>query len=46
MVSDIYVFDLETFKWEKVPQVEENIPQPRYFHSADACNFSHSFFAS
>ncbi|EJF63431.1 regulatory protein ral2 [Dichomitus squalens] len=36
MVSDIYQFDLETFKWEKVPQSpDDDIPQARYFHSAD-----------
>lgn len=38
MVSDIYMFDLETFKWEKVSQSsEDDIPQARYFHSADTC---------
>ncbi|CDO71476.1 hypothetical protein BN946_scf184909.g70 [Trametes cinnabarina] len=36
MVSDIYMFDLETFKWERVAQnPEDDIPQARYFHSAD-----------
>ncbi|KAI0670756.1 regulatory protein ral2 [Trametes maxima] len=36
MVSDIYMFDLETFKWEKVAQSsDDDIPQARYFHSAD-----------
>ncbi|KAI0070397.1 regulatory protein ral2 [Panus rudis PR-1116 ss-1] len=39
MVSDIYMFDLESFKWEKVQQSpEEDIPQARYFHSADTWN--------
>lgn len=38
MVSDIYMFDLESFRWEKVPQSpEDDIPQARYFHSADTC---------
>ena len=41
MVSDIYQFDLETFKWEKVPQSpEDDIPQARYFHSADTCTYA------
>ncbi|TFK68575.1 galactose oxidase [Pluteus cervinus] len=39
MVSDLYVFDLETFQWEKIPtSPEDDIPKPRYFHSADAWN--------
>ncbi|TCD70532.1 hypothetical protein EIP91_002878 [Steccherinum ochraceum] len=39
MVSDIYIFDLETFVWEKLAQPQEDdVPQPRYFHSADAWN--------
>ncbi|THH30717.1 hypothetical protein EUX98_g3452 [Antrodiella citrinella] len=39
MVSDIYIFDLETFVWEKLVQPpEDDIPQPRYFHSADTWN--------
>jgi len=38
MVSDLYVFDLETFVWEMIPYTPgDDIPQPRYFHSADAC---------
>ena len=38
MVSDIYMFDLETLRWEKIEQSpEDDIPQARYFHSADAC---------
>jgi len=38
MVSDLYVFDLETFHWEKIQAFpEDDIPKPRYFHSADAC---------
>ncbi|OSX59858.1 hypothetical protein POSPLADRAFT_1149894 [Postia placenta MAD-698-R-SB12] len=37
MVSDIYMFDLESFNWERLPQsAEDDIPQARYFHSADA----------
>ncbi|KAH9950594.1 regulatory protein ral2 [Amylocystis lapponica] len=36
MVSDIYMFDLETFDWERLVQhYEDDIPQARYFHSAD-----------
>ncbi|KAF8644403.1 hypothetical protein AX16_008464 [Volvariella volvacea WC 439] len=37
MVSDLYVFDLRSFKWEKIPpHPEDDIPRPRYFHSADS----------
>ena len=44
MVSDIYMFDLETFHWERLPQSpEDDIPQARYFHSADTCPFSNMF---
>lgn len=40
MVSDIYMFDLESFRWEKIAQSsEDDIPQARYFHSADTCTF-------
>lgn len=40
MVSDIYVFDLENFKWERIAQSpEDDIPQARYFHSADTCAY-------
>ncbi len=40
MVSDIYMFDLESFRWEKVAQSQEDdIPQARYFHSADTCTY-------
>ncbi|OBZ71369.1 Protein ral2 [Grifola frondosa] len=36
MVSDIYMFDLESFNWERLVQSpEDDIPQARYFHSAD-----------
>ncbi|KZT73774.1 galactose oxidase [Daedalea quercina L-15889] len=42
MVSDIYMFDLESFHWERLPQSqspEDDMPQARYFHSADTwCN--------
>ncbi|GLB38527.1 putative kelch motif containing protein [Lyophyllum shimeji] len=39
MVSDLYVFDLETFNWEKVPiSPEDDVPRARYFHSADTWN--------
>lgn len=40
MVSDIYMFDLETLKWERLVQdAEDDIPQARYFHSADTCKY-------
>ena len=40
MVSDIYMFDLETLRWEKIIQSpEDDVPQARYFHSADACAY-------
>ncbi|KIK57179.1 hypothetical protein GYMLUDRAFT_173135 [Collybiopsis luxurians FD-317 M1] len=39
MVSDLYAFDLESFVWEKIaPFPEDDIPKPRYFHSADTWN--------
>ena len=38
MVSDLYMFDLETFRWERMPaSPEDDIPRARYFHSTDAC---------
>ena len=38
MVSDLYVFDLETCHWDRIQvSPEDDVPQPRYFHSADAC---------
>lgn len=38
MVSDLFEFDLETFHWERIPTFpEDDIPQARYFHSADTC---------
>ncbi|PPR01133.1 hypothetical protein CVT26_016034 [Gymnopilus dilepis] len=39
MVSDLYVFDLETFVWEHIPaHPDDDVPRPRYFHSADTWN--------
>ncbi|KAJ7600839.1 hypothetical protein C8J56DRAFT_911415 [Mycena floridula] len=39
MVSDLYVFDLETCVWERLPAYpEDDVPRARYFHSADAWN--------
>ncbi|KAG9315828.1 hypothetical protein JVU11DRAFT_3477 [Chiua virens] len=39
MVSDLYVFDLVTFTWEKInPFPEDDIPESRYFHSAETWN--------
>ncbi|KAF9241192.1 hypothetical protein BU15DRAFT_87401 [Melanogaster broomeanus] len=39
MVSDLYVFDLETFVWEKlIPFPEDDVPEPRYFHSTETWN--------
>lgn len=41
MVSDLYVFDLGTFTWEKItPFPEDDVPEPRYFHSAETCRSS------
>lgn len=38
MIADLYVFDLETFGWEKIiPHPDDELPPARYFHSADAC---------
>lgn len=38
MVSDLYSFDLESFRWEKVPpHPDDDVPRARYFHSADTC---------
>lgn len=43
MVSDIYMFDLETLRWEKIAQSPgDDVPQARYFHSADACTLLRS----
>ncbi|KLO16762.1 regulatory protein ral2 [Schizopora paradoxa] len=36
MVADLYMFDLETFVWQKiVPNLEDDVPGARYFHSTD-----------
>lgn len=44
IVSDLYVFDMETFVWEQISnEPEEYVPPPRYFHSADACMI-HPFY--
>lgn len=41
MVTDIYMFDIETFTWEKIPQAPDpDQPRARYFHSTDACELS------
>lgn len=41
MVSDIYEFDMHTFNWEKItPFPEDDTPDARYFHSADACEYA------
>ena len=38
MVSDLYVFDLETYHWEMIPPFpEDDVPCARYFHSLDTC---------
>ena len=38
MVTDIYMFDIETLTWEKIPQSSDSDqPRARYFHSTDAC---------
>ena len=38
MVSDLYMFDLETFRWERIPaSPQDDVPRARYFHSTDAC---------
>ncbi|KAF5382645.1 hypothetical protein D9615_002796 [Tricholomella constricta] len=39
MVSDLYMFDLESFVWEKIAvSPDDDLPRPRYFHSADTWN--------
>ena len=38
MVSDLYIFHLDTFVWEKTtPFPDDDVPEPRYFHSAETC---------
>ncbi|KAL5524836.1 hypothetical protein ACEPAF_9982 [Sanghuangporus sanghuang] len=44
MVSDLHVFDLETFVWTKVPPFPgDDIPGARYFHSADSSHLARTF---
>ncbi|KAJ7176001.1 hypothetical protein C8R46DRAFT_76899 [Mycena filopes] len=39
MVADLYVFDLETYNWEKItPYPDDDVPRARYFHSVDTWN--------
>ncbi|KAF7298866.1 hypothetical protein MIND_00834400 [Mycena indigotica] len=39
MVNDLYVFDLETYNWERItPFPEDDVPRARYFHSVDTWN--------
>ncbi|EIW80993.1 galactose oxidase [Coniophora puteana RWD-64-598 SS2] len=39
MVSDLFVFDLETFVWERIqPHPEDDEPEARYFHSTETWN--------
>ncbi|KAI0322009.1 galactose oxidase [Amylostereum chailletii] len=39
MVTDMFIFDLHTHNWEKIHlSSDDDIPAPRYFHSADAWN--------
>lgn len=47
-MSDLYVFDLDTFVWEKVsPHPDDEAPSARYFHSADSCEcFSFQYLLS
>jgi hypothetical protein len=45
MVTDMYVFDLKTFVWEKVAAPSDDCtPAQRYFHSADSCKYPCSRF--
>jgi Galactose oxidase, central domain len=38
MLSDLYVFDIQTFTWTKLePPSHTAVPSPRYFHSSDTC---------
>ena len=44
MVSDLYVFDLETFVWSRLPpHPDDDVPGARYFHSTDACESPYHF---
>ncbi|KAJ7677496.1 hypothetical protein B0H17DRAFT_944861 [Mycena rosella] len=39
MVADLYVFDLETYNWERILAFpEDDVPRARYFHSVDTWN--------
>ncbi|KAH7928465.1 galactose oxidase [Leucogyrophana mollusca] len=39
MVSDLYVFDLETFVWEMLhPHPDDDVPAARYFHCTETWN--------
>ncbi|KAK2459634.1 hypothetical protein APHAL10511_008279 [Amanita phalloides] len=39
IVADMYVFDMESFSWERIPaHPDDHLPRHRYFHSADAWN--------
>lgn len=47
MVSDMYAFDLETLVWERIESYpEDDVPRPRYFHSADTCEPPIAFYSS
>ncbi|CAG8781063.1 23180_t:CDS:1, partial [Racocetra persica] len=35
MTNELYVLDLITFVWTKIPDTENQAPKPRYFHSAN-----------
>ena len=40
MVTDMYVFGLNTLVWEKVAAPSDDCtPAQRYFHSADSCEY-------
>ena len=44
MVSDLYVFDLESFVWSRLPpHPDDDVPGARYFHSTDACESPYHF---
>ncbi|PFH53891.1 hypothetical protein AMATHDRAFT_136348 [Amanita thiersii Skay4041] len=39
IVSDMYVFDMEQFIWERIlAHPDDHVPRHRYFHSADTWN--------
>ncbi|KTW25765.1 hypothetical protein T552_03378 [Pneumocystis carinii B80] len=35
LTNDLYVLDLESYIWTKIHNPSPNLPEPRYFHSAD-----------